>query len=175
MRPLGFSLSRVLRVRGIEHDLALAAWREAEDAARRARAAAAGLRERIASAEGELLSLREQGSIDPAATVIACDRVDELVRALARAREAERRTDAEALRLREAWSAARAERLAIEKLLERRREAHAAEERRREELERVEIASSRSHRPTSRTDGAPPFGSGPGLPKDDPARGPGDA
>ena len=174
MRSFRFPLSRVLRVRAIEHDLALAAWREAEDAARRARDAVREIRERIAAAESELLALREHGTIDPSATVIGCQRLDDLGRALIGAREVERRTHAEALRLRHAWTAARSERLAIEKLFERRREAHQAEERRREELERAELASSRA-RPTSRTDGAPLSGSGPVLPKDDPSRARGDA
>jgi hypothetical protein len=174
MKPFRFPLSRVLRVRAIEHDLALAAWREAEDAARRARESVREVRERIGAAESELFALREHGPIDPSATVIGCQRLDELGRALIRAREVERRTHAEALRLRQAWSAARSERLAIEKLFERRREAHQAEERRREELERVELVSSRT-RPTSRTDDTPRSGSGPVLPKDDPSRRSGDA
>jgi flagellar export protein FliJ len=174
MRPFRFPLSRVLRVRAIEHDLALAAWRAAEDAARRARDSVQEVRERIDAAECELLALREHGPLDPSATVIGCQRLDELGRALIQARELERRTHAEALRLRQAWSAARSERLAIEKLFERRREAHQAEERRREELERAELASSRA-RPTSRTDDPPLSGPAPVLPKDDSSRLSGDA
>jgi hypothetical protein len=92
-----FPLARVLRVRELEHDIALAAWREGEEAARRARAASEGLRSSIAAVEAELLELREGGSLDPTAALFGYRRADELVRALAAAREVERRAQAEAL------------------------------------------------------------------------------
>jgi flagellar export protein FliJ len=183
-----FPLQRVLRVREIEEEVALAGWRDAEGEARRARDATAAVRAEIASAEDELLAMRGGEALDLPTTLLSYRRIDDLGLALVRARERERVASAEAERRRVAWDTARSARRAIEKLGERRRETHVAQELRREELERDDLASARVRpaarrsdgpagpaRPSSRTAAAPDSCAGPILPKDAEARPSGNA
>ena len=146
MSRFRFALERVLRVRDVEHEIALVAWQAAEHTARTARTLVAIVRSQIDSTEGELLEHRSRPDGLPAEALRYHARLDELARKLGAARKRCDVAEAAAGRERARWEHARSELRGISKLEERRRASHALAEQRREGRTLEELASTRATR-----------------------------
>jgi flagellar export protein FliJ len=141
MKKYSFSLAKVLRVRRIEEEQAVARL-----AAARAAAAAAAARE--AGAAHALASRCARHGLQPAASFLAWTETTMLAgEALSQARDEERRAEDEAEARRGEWSSAAARVSALEHLDERGRAAHVVERRRDETKTADDIVTTRWDRP----------------------------
>jgi len=150
-----FRLRRVKRVRAVEEDIERARFAEAEGQARSAENAADRARAAAAGAIADLRALQASPALEPAAVLAALALVDEARAAL---RDADRRAHTqrtEAETRRQAWLARRRDLEALERLEERsrhafHREAEAAQTRALDETASQRAARARTPRTMER-------------------------
>ncbi len=150
-----FRLERVLHVRRIEEAQRKAEWAAASFEARRAEDSERAARDEVAAAEQQLAGKLSAGSVDPRRVLVEQDAIDVLRRRAVAAghRAAELRSAAETCR--EAWTAARREHKALERLRERGATRHRAAEAREEAAAQDERALARSSERDSSPNGSP--------------------
>ncbi len=153
MRPFRFRLARVLRVRGIEEEVARGRWLEALHAARAATSRAEDLAQAGATQEHELERLVARAPIDTRMVLAGRTVLDGLFHSARRARERARSLEFQASQQRAPWEELRRARRSLELLRERQLSAHRIEDERREAIVMDAVAIERATR------AKPPIGS----------------
>jgi flagellar export protein FliJ len=156
MSRFRFRLERLASVRKVQEQLERERWLAAELRAREAEAAAARLRDAVASGEAELRLRQGAGTLRAAELLHGQAAVERLQGLLRRARERARSARFQAERLRAPWEERRKELRGLERLEQRARRDWLRAELRRDAARMDEVASARARRAAGPDPGGPP-------------------
>ena len=151
MKHFKFRLSRVLRVRKVEEEVASSRFRECASVIQRAHGVADSLAGELERARAELTETRIRKLSSPAELLLAHNTLQTLEATLIEQRRRIAELQLEADRLRLAWERARQERRALEQLEDHRRRDHFDELEKLANQDLDEIALRRASSPPDET------------------------